>query len=471
MLFTRPPVLAIGLILAFLAGGCSIDSAETERSRAAAPASPTPTSDATEAVDNQTSDNQTSGQSGESEPGGLTSHSGSDLDPAAAKDPAGLDQEADRDDEPTAEGSAEPAVERAMFDLSGSIGLSTAEINDMVEFVERSTGRNFKSPPRIVAQSKADFEAGLQLDEEEIAELDEAVDTAVRYLQAMGLTSDGVQAVRDGFLALTGSTEAILGYYDPENYTLYVPTDAFELDILRSTLVHELTHALDAQHVDLAAATEAVSDPTEPTETAVAVLSIVEGRAQAVEQRWQVKHHVVPAQLDEDEQLISQVPPAVLLQIGLPYVFGGEFIETQGGPSNTWHYYDEWPATSEEVLFGAVGETEIEVPKPPADGNEIESEEFGSADMLVWLLGESLDPDPQLVFEALQAADGWAGGTDVLWGDETHSCIRVHLAADSDRDLSEIYNVATRWAAGSADRNTTQQDGLVEITSCAPYVP
>jgi|GEM_PF-6396267 len=135
----------------------------------------------------------------------------------------------------------------ALFEVRGELPLSTGEVNELIEFIQDDTGRDFLRPPVIVAQSSEEFFAGLS---EDVGEFQEDAEITVRSLQSLGLTNQGVQEVADAFIELLLSPDGILGYYDPEPDELYVPVDTEGDDDFRSLLVHELTHALDGQYVE-----------------------------------------------------------------------------------------------------------------------------------------------------------------------------------------------------------------------------
>jgi len=373
--------------------------------------------------------------------------------------------------EPTVASTPEPVPAEPRFALTGEIGLEVAELNDMMTFVEEATGREFLRPPMIVAQNEADYEAGLLPTDDELADVRLAMESDMRMMQAMGLTDLGAAQATDAWLALMTSTDGVLGRYDIEADTIYVPVADEVDDGFRSTVVHELVHALDGQHVDLGAFEQQLDDAADADDfdTAFALLSIVEGRAQAVQSRWDHANAVVP-----DAELpagIEHVPPAAVLATVLPYQLGAQYVEANGGPAQTWDLYENPPLTSEAILTGALDGEVLDVPIPVADGAIINETPFGAVDLLIMLIGRSLEPSPAAVPVAM-AADGWAGGHLVVWGDEAESCIRLHVAAASETDLFEMQRVLSAWVDEEVDaRAIVVENDLVEVTGCAPYLP
>ena len=368
--------------------------------------------------------------------------------------------------------NATPSDAGARFVVRGELPLSTDNVNRLIAFVEEDTGRAFVRPPVIVAQSPDDFFAGL---EDDLGDFNADAEVSVRGLQALGLTTQGVGDVTRSFEAMLLSPEGILGYYDPIPDELYVPIGAPGDDDFRSLLVHELTHALDGQHADLSVLDDLIAqgDESGNYEPLLALQAVAEGRASSVQNQWMAENGVVQ-ELPDDLGAIEDVPAALVLALSVPYTFGEQYIEANGGAAETWDLLEKPPASSEVfmVAFGNPGdEAIIDVATPTADGPVLDDVVFGASDIFVWLLGESLDPDPALIFPTLAAIDGWAGGRAVLWGNNSQSCMRIAVAADSTNDLAEIEEVTRLWAGNNPDRSVRLEADLVIVTGCAPYIP
>jgi hypothetical protein len=394
--------------------------------------------------------------------------------PREAPEPAQPSEPADPSDEtePAAPSDdSEAAAGGALFELEGDLPLTTAEVNELILFIENETGRAFLRPPVIVGQSTEEFFAGLA---DDVLDFEAEAEPEVRVLQALGLTDQGVNEVVDLFSDLLTSPEGILGYYDPEPDKLYVPNDSLADDEFRALMVHELTHALDGQHADLGLLEDLINqgDETGNYEPVTGLQAVAEGRATSVENRWRNENNA-PQEIPDDLGAAEEVPPALLLELSVPYAFGEQFIEARGGASQTWELLTDPPQSSEEFIapFGADGEAVIDVATPEADGPVLQEFVFGASDLLVWLLGESLEPQPALIFPTLTAIDGWAGGKAVVWGDDTETCVRIAIAADSASDLAEIETAIQIWADGDAARTVVLDGDLVVATSCGPFAP
>ncbi len=389
-----------------------------------------------------------------------------------AAESTGDDTTADGTPSDEAEADEQTSVEaEPRFDLEGELPLTTAEVNDMLAFIEAQTDREYLYKPRIVAQTQADYEADLEVYlADQVAAIADEGGQYARFYQALGLSDQSPDELTASLTGVLTSADGINGYYDPETDALYVPTDALDDGLFRSLLVHELVHALDGQHVDLGQILDDIrSNPDDP-ERNFGMTAVVEGRATAIQFSWMQANGVVPAAGELPESL-ADVPPAFLNALTLPYNFGAGWVAANGGPAGTWDAFETPPANSELVLFPTTPATEatVEVATPTAEGPELLSTSWGAADLVVWLLSETMEPSQVEVTTVLAAADGWAGGAMTLWGDDTESCVRMTMVADSADDLTEIESAVTTWADKADGRTVATTGDEVTVTGCAPF--
>ncbi|MEM7271517.1 MAG: hypothetical protein AAF547_00430 [Actinomycetota bacterium] len=372
--------------------------------------------------------------------------------------------------EPDDQAGAGGATVEARFVLDGVLPLTTSEVNDMMAFIEAEAGREFRYPPTIVAQDRATYEQGLaDRFGDQVDGMVEDGEESARFYQALGLSEQTPDELSANLQAFITSADAINGYYDPETDAVYIPGDVTIDGAFRSLVVHELLHALDGQYIDLGALIDEL-ETSDDTESGFVTTAIIEGRATAVQNAWMMANGVVP-ELGEVPETVAAVPPAFVNALTLPYGVGQAYIVSTGGAAETWDDYEEQPASSEHVLFPdtPADEAIIEVPVPAADGDVLSEGSFGAADLVVWLAGDSLQPSPAAVTAALTAADGWAGGSSVLWGDDTESCIRMALAADTPADLDELRAPIDAWADRADGRTVETAGDQLLVTGCAPF--
>ncbi len=376
------------------------------------------------------------------------------------------------DDEGT-EASVEPN-----FALTGELDLTTAEINDMVSFVEQSAGREFITPPIIQVVSIEEFEAGLVPDAEFQAAIDANSETSARFMQALGHTTLGVDELAAEFADLGSSTDLISARYDPATDAVLMPIGQLEGDDFNAILVHELLHALDDQYVDLGVLIEqleelAVEDVT--SDVAFQITAVVEGRATATQFEWMQANGVVPVQEDLPESF-KRVPASAINDVVLPYQLGAQTIFQLGGVEATWDLYDNFPVSSEQMIFASrIGTDEpVEVARPVVDGEVFDEGVFGAEGMLLLALGNNLEPSQIEVISAITAAEGWGGDYYVLTGDAAESCLTAAIVADTEMDFTELVDLFTEWAdretVHPVERSVAVEGESLTISSCAPFI-
>jgi hypothetical protein len=99
------------------------------------------------------------------------------------------------------------------------------------------------------------------------------------------------------------------------------------------------------------------------------------------------------------------------------------------------------------------------------DGEELLAADLAISDSLVvlLLLGERVGFDL-----AWRAADGWGGGSSVLFRRGETDCVRIAIAGDSERDLDELMNAFRVWVLTMPDAAAERVDGGALLTSCDP---
>lgn len=349
------------------------------------------------------------------------------------------------------------------------------EICDAVAFVEAIRGRPFKEFPVVEFADDAAFRRrlgeGLDADWERETEVDGEV------LGSLGLVPVGTDLVDVTARSLDVS---VGGVYYPASSELLVRGTEIDL-FVELVVVHELVHAHDDQWLDL----DRPELDTADDDRHAAFLAVVEGNASRVERIWR-------QQLSEDERaelalleasyydaddiaVIQQIPSFVLQAQFFPYERGPSLVEAivadAGGGDAGERAVDaaivDPPTTTEQALHPEQfldGTTTAAVPTPPAGGE-------GGADQVLdeGVIGE-------LVFDLWfgdDVGDGWNGDRYVSFESDGRTCTVVYVAADTDRDLDEIFDAAAVWVGDAeiGDQRRSDQanvDGvdLVVIEGC-----
>src|SRR5438128_7640946 len=118
-------------------------------------------------------------------------------------------------------------------------------VQQMMPAVERATRLTFKRPPVVQRRTRT------QIRDYVIHKFDSDLSPAeLAGAQAayrlFGLLPDTLD-LRSMMIDLL--TEQVAGYYDPDSATLYVAADV-DSQLIRTTVSHELIHALQAQYLD-----------------------------------------------------------------------------------------------------------------------------------------------------------------------------------------------------------------------------
>ena len=338
-------------------------------------------------------------------------------------------------------------------------------VAELSAFVEQERGLEFDEPVEVELAEDEEFEQRLLEDFEEEDEAD--LRDTERIFRALGFLDDGDDLVEQLKGVLSGG---VVGFYDPETNELVVRGGS-PTPYARSTIVHELTHALDDEHFELFRPDLDEADD----ETGFAFSALVEGNAVTVEEAYQDTFTDDEQQeYDEEEASIgggtdfSQFPQVLLALIGAPYEFGPPLIDaitSHGGDEAVDQAFENPPVSSEQVLDPSVyleGDEPLDVAEPPADGESFDQGTFGQYLLLLLLTDGGVDQQ-----EAAQAAVGWGGDQYVAWRDGGVTCLRVSFEGDTSGDTAEIEDALDAWADGRDGAEvTTNADDQPTLTSC-----
>jgi hypothetical protein len=337
-------------------------------------------------------------------------------------------------------------------------------VAELSRFVEQQRGRPFVRPVEVELLDDDAFVERLRSQQEEDAE---EVEESARLLRAIGLleADDDLEAAVDQVIE-----GGVVGFYDPETDALVVRGSDVS-PAVRSTLVHELTHAWDDQHFELHRPQLGEADD----ESGFAFSALVEGDAERVEGAWVAqlpadeRNDVAESQREASPDLDeADIPEVVLQLIALPYEAGPQLVaalQGAGGEARVDAAFGAPPTTSEHVLEPAsyVGgpQPAVAVPDPPADAEVQDRGVFGTAGVFI-TLADGIDLDG-----ARQAAAGWGGDRYVTWADGDRGCVRLAVVGDTPADTQELRAAWTEWAEGQDDARVEDVDGRVVVTSCA----
>lgn len=248
---------------------------------------------------------------------------------------------------------------------------------------------------------------------------DEAILNEGRTLKLLGFVPTEFDYKAETFKLLEAQ---LAGYYEPADKTMYLASD-LEGELAAATLAHELVHALQDHHYDLAsrskyrkggsdlsAATSAIAEG-DATSAMMDVLMAPMGKS-ALE---------VPDALFSEQLMASMggskgadAPHAMRASLVAPYVYGTKFVHAlrkDGGWKSVDLAWKSPPTTTEQILHvdkWKVHEPALDVPTPDAASAGagfrcVDEDTFGELGTRL-TLAEWIGSD-----EAAGAAEGWGG--------------------------------------------------------------
>jgi hypothetical protein len=358
----------------------------------------------------------------------------------------------DRSDEPT-DGPQRDAPTPGSLPPASDADVRAA-VDEISAVVERERGLAFIDPVEVELAGEGDFQRRL------LDDFDEGVEQlrkAEVLLKAFGLVEPEVDVV-ESMRTLLGA--GVVGFYDPETDELVVRGTALT-PYVRTTIAHELTHALDDQHFDLDRPEYDDADD----EIGFGFTALIEGNARRIENAYL-------SSLSEEDQLdaaseelslgrgidLGEVPPVLVQLIGAPYSLGRDFVDVlldEGGQAALDAAFDAPPRTSEQVMDPSAyrdGEGRIDVPAPSAAGEPVDAGVAGEL-LIQTVLEDELDEA-----QARRATEGWGGDWFVAWRDGERSCAALTAVGDDPADTTELRQAFEDWA-GEHGRATGTRPG------------
>ena len=294
--------------------------------------------------------------------------------------------------------------------------------------VEKQTGLTFKRPPTVARRSRE------QVLEYIVRKIDEDhAPEEVRGLASAGRLFGFLQEGTDlRALMLTVLGEQVAGYYDPDSSTLYVATDVDSF-YLRTTVAHELVHALQHQYIAL----DSVVRQRRQNDRRAAAMAVLEGQAtiaQTLLMMPELDIEVLPSfwemrsafnEQQEQMKAFARAPLWLRETLIFPYLAGADFVR--------WYLRDHpgampfaaaMPVSSEQILHPeryAAGDvpTDLAFALPAPDTVRWED---GLGEFETRLLFQELLPDASGL-RATALAAGWDG--------DRYQVIRAGPAADA----------------------------------------
>lgn len=375
----------------------------------------------------------------------------------------GLFVVASDDDEPVAGSSGGDLAEEG-DDSLGATGQTVDDVlPELIAFVEAERGLEFIEPVEVDLVSRDEFQRRIKVI---VAEYEDAIRREDHVLTALGL----LDRAADLYAIYTSFLDAgVAGFYDPETDDLVV-LGAEVTPLTRQTLVHELVHALDDQHFDLAddGRQEALLG-----EESFGFSALVEGNARRIDAAYEEGFTPDEAAAAAREQLegiedfdIRSVPFWLLEAQLAPYDAGRRLVDQiigEGGLSVLDQALADPPRTSEQVLHPDkyLADEEAADVSAPDPGRTIVREGALGELYLRLVLREAIGDDA-----AARAANGWGGDRYAAYELGGRLCVDLNVVGDTERDTDELLSAFQSWSERQPDAQVGFDGEMVRVSAC-----
>jgi len=289
-----------------------------------------------------------------------------------------------------------------------------------------------------------------------------------RVLESLGAIPRGTDLFATRKSVLEGQ---VAGFYVPDTEELVVLSGKTVGPLEKTTLAHELEHALADQKLGLPVESE--SDP-KTADKDLARLAVIEGDATLTMQRWSLAHLSLSdqlgmlggsPQLQESQEQLESMPHYIRQELAFPYLDGMNLVcdrYKSGGWAAVDKAYDAPPASTDQVLFPERYDPKAE-PADPRDAGTLSkpwsrelSGSFGAAE-LKWLFEAPGGDTSKGLADPLQAVAPWAGGEIDLWTNGDRSALGISLAQQVVE--TDLCDSVTQWYSATFDDDSESRDG------------
>lgn len=335
-------------------------------------------------------------------------------------------------------------------------------VKQLEAFVEQHRGLKYRRPVKVELLTDSQFRSRLLALAQD--DNDELVRTG-HVLTALGLLAPGTDLLKARDTLLGG---AVIGLYNDKTQSLMVRGTNLN-PYVRTTLAHELTHALQDQVFNLNRPELDKRDD----EASLGFTAVVEGDAKRIEEQYRTSLSRAEQREGAREEAAaagstdySRIPPVLFQFLVFPYAKGSTLDDAlfrAGGQSRLDAAFVNPPTTSEQVMHPErflAGQGPKPVADPPADGPVLDKGAMGEfvLDMMLQTAVSSSAAD--------RDSDGWGGDRYVAWTSGNQTCVRVAFTMDTPNDMQELRDGLTVWAGKQPNANLTGTDPLT-LTSCA----
>jgi hypothetical protein len=267
--------------------------------------------------------------------------------------------------------------------------------------------------------------------------------------RALGLIHDTLD-LKKFFIPLL--TEQIIGFYDPRTKVLYVVEGAPK-DYAGITIMHELVHALQDQHIDL----DSLERLTHDSDRQSAMQTVIEGQATfeqilvmtggkgsltgSLPGGWEQMKDLI-RQGTATQPVFASAPMVIQEALLFPYVNGADFVRRYKERHPSRVSFDSLPVSTEQIMhdeayFGPNKDMPITVGLPPLN-NKIYENNLGEFGVRLFLYHHLRD-----INAAASAAKGWGGDRYAVVQTPRGNGVVIVTAWDTALDGAEFVSALT----------------------------
>ncbi len=351
------------------------------------------------------------------------------------------------------------------------------EISDLIEVTERVRGLQFLEQPKVLLLEPEPFLQRLEeIAEEEYADV-EAFDALCTLLGLL----EPEDSLEDYYKSLI--TQSVSAYYDSDTREVVVPIDETGFDMAeRSSLVHELVHALTDQHFNFGATYDSL-DEEYKYDQLFALQALVEGDAVESEKVYFISELTPDEQSDitgyfepADSNPEQSLPFFLEESLSFPYAYGGYFVKSlldenaltfeddkisvgKGFFEAVNAAYSNLPVSTEQIYqpekYPDELPVDIEHPIPEVSGYELDHASTWGALWFSLMFDQVFESGktgtrgrrPTQAGIERPAVEGWGADVYSHWFDGADTAFALSYRGDEASDASELFEAFREYVS------------------------
>lgn len=343
-------------------------------------------------------------------------------------------------------------------DLSGVEGVSDevkAQIAELLVEAQEVRGLPFLSTPTITALSDEEFEARIRTLLDEDSE-DLPADEALYKMLGLLAEPADLSTILDDLYG-----EQAYGYYDGEAGEIVVRAREDRLtQVQRTTVFHELVHALTDQHFNQSENWRELIDAGK-LDQARAYQAMFEGDASWAEVLWirtlpqQEVGELLAEMLQIETPALNTAPRFLRETLIFPYDAGLSFAQDLYVGANGWDALNDayvsmpgLPGSTEQIItpedYTRDLPVQVEIPEISVPGYELERTSVWGEEGFRVMLNQGTGVETMA-----EAADGWGGDSYHQWFDGEDAALLIVYEGDTTGDVAELEQALLAFATDS----------------------